>query len=99
MIKEKIPVTELLAGLAEEASELAQAALKYRRTLDGTNPTPMKQDEAYENLCEEVADVRLYMHVLSLVNSYTTTIMGKKMNRWETRLQGSNVQKGELRNG
>lgn len=32
---------ELLAGLAEEATELAQAALKMRRTLDKSNPTPM----------------------------------------------------------
>ena len=88
MIKGKIPVTELLAGLAEEASELAQAALKYRRTLDGTNPTPMKQDEAYENLCEEVADVRLYMKVLSLPNSYISSIMEQKMKRWENRLHG-----------
>lgn len=32
--------TEILAQLAEEASELAQAALKLRRAMDGTNPTP-----------------------------------------------------------
>ena len=88
VIKEKMPVTELLAGLAEEASELAQAALKYRRALDGTNPTPITQDEAYEHLCEEIADVGLYMQVLSLPNSYISSIMEQKMKRWENRLQG-----------
>ena len=88
VIKEKMPVTELLAGLAEEASELAQAALKYRRALDGTNPTPTTQDEAYEHLCEEIADVMLYMQVLSLPNSYISSIMEQKMKRWENRLQG-----------
>ena len=88
VIKEKMPVTELLAGLAEEASELAQAALKYRRALDETNPTPITQDEAYEHLCEEVADVMLYMQVLSLPNSYINSIMEQKMKRWENRLQG-----------
>lgn len=31
---------ELLAQLAEESAELAQAALKLRRAYDGTNPTP-----------------------------------------------------------
>lgn len=31
---------ELLAQLAEEGAELAQAALKLRRAYDGTNPTP-----------------------------------------------------------
>lgn len=35
-----LPREEILAQLAEEASELAQAALKLRRALNGTNPTP-----------------------------------------------------------
>lgn len=39
-ITKRIPVCELLAGLAEEAAELTQAALKLRRCYDGTNPTP-----------------------------------------------------------
>ena len=34
MEKIKLPVNELLCGLAEECSELAQAALKLRRTYD-----------------------------------------------------------------
>lgn len=33
--------TDLLCQLAEEASELAQAALKLKRAMEGTNPTPM----------------------------------------------------------
>ncbi len=40
-IKEHLPKAEILCQLAEEASELAQAALKLRRALDGTNPTPV----------------------------------------------------------
>lgn len=39
-ISDILPKTEILAQLAEEASELAQAALKLRRALDGANPTP-----------------------------------------------------------
>lgn len=35
-ISDILPKTEILAQLAEEASELAQAALKLRRALDGT---------------------------------------------------------------
>lgn len=35
-----LPEAEVLAQLAEEVAELAQAALKLRRALDGTNPTP-----------------------------------------------------------
>ena len=50
---------ELLAGLAEEAAELAQAALKLRRTLDGRNPTPVSTGDASRKLNEEFADVLL----------------------------------------
>lgn len=49
--------TEILAQLAEEASELAQAALKLRRALDGTNPTPKSVAECEANLMEEFADI------------------------------------------
>lgn len=52
-----LPKTEILAQLAEEASELAQAALKLRRALDGTNPTPKSVEECLENIQEEMADV------------------------------------------
>lgn len=44
-ISDILPKTEILAQLAEEASELAQAALKLRRALDGTNPTPKSVEE------------------------------------------------------
>jgi hypothetical protein len=44
-ISDILPKTEILAQLAEEASELAQAALKLRRALDGTNPTPKCVEE------------------------------------------------------
>lgn len=37
-----LPKAEILAQLAEEASELAQAALKLRRAIDKENPTPKK---------------------------------------------------------
>ena len=44
-VSDILPETEILAQLAEEASELAQAALKLRRALDGTNPTPKDIEE------------------------------------------------------
>ena len=37
-IRDYLPDAEIVAQLAEEASELTQAALKLRRVLDGTNP-------------------------------------------------------------
>ena len=37
-IRDYLSDAEIVAQLAEEASELTQAALKLRRVLDGTNP-------------------------------------------------------------
>ena len=37
-----LPKAEILAQLAEEASELAQAALKSRRAIDKENPHAQK---------------------------------------------------------
>lgn len=54
-----LPQGELLSQLAEEASELAHAALKLRRVMDGRNPTPVSYMLAVKNLNEEVADVLL----------------------------------------
>lgn len=59
---------ELLAMLAEEAAELAQAALKLRRVLDGTNPTPATYAEAKEDLIEEAADVELCMRQITALS-------------------------------
>ena len=82
-----LPVVELLAGLAEEASELAQASLKLRRVYDGTNPTPKTEGVAIDDLYEEVADVMLYVDQLKLNIVDIDRIKGEKMNRWLRRLE------------
>jgi NTP pyrophosphatase (non-canonical NTP hydrolase) len=63
MIREIMPQAEIMTQLAEEAAELAQAALKYRRTLSNSNPTPVTRHEAEKVLLEEIADVKLCLHV------------------------------------
>jgi NTP pyrophosphatase (non-canonical NTP hydrolase) len=63
VIREMMPLAEVMTQLAEEASELAQAALKYRRTLSNANPTPVTRREAETKLLEEIADVKLCLHV------------------------------------
>lgn len=88
-IKEKVGITELLAGLAEEAAELAQAALKYRRALDKKNPTPIDEDAAYERLMEEYADVQLYFSMLPVNMQYISEVMEKKQKRWKERLNNN----------
>lgn len=86
-----LPETELLAQLAEECSELAQAALKLRRAMDKTNPTPISREEAREKLIEEIADVfnciDFIAEIEQLDASETFRIMKDKRERWEKRLK------------
>ena len=55
--EEMIGQPALLEQLAEEASKLTQAALKYARILRDENPTPVTKYEAYTNTIEEFTDV------------------------------------------
>ena len=86
MEKIKLPVNELLCGLAEECSELAQASLKLRRAYDQTNPTPVDTDTAFEKLCEEIADVLLYIEQVTVPMPYILEIKQRKLKRWQSRL-------------
>ena len=90
VIREILPQEELLAQLAEEASELAHAALKLRRVYDGRNYTPITENEALENLKEEIADVQLLITVLGLDKDLTENVRIKsaKLKRWVGRLKG-----------
>ena len=56
-IASKLSQEDILCQLAEEASELAQAALKLRRVITGTNPTPVSADDVKHALNEEIVDV------------------------------------------
>lgn len=79
-----LPAAEVLAQLAEEATELAQAALKLRRALDGTNPTPVTVKEAEAAVIEELSDVLLCCEILDIRPSCVT--MAQKLDRWQLRL-------------
>lgn len=88
-IRDQIPEEELLVQLAEEASELAQAALKFHRVLDGRNPTPVRLSEAWANLQEEISDVFLCLTVLEInpVDQEYLVSMQNKLDRWVGRLR------------
>ncbi len=79
----------LLCQLAEEAAELAQAALKERRTLTRENPTPKTYQNAHTDLLEEVADVYVSLgELLSLVDwEVVAHIRAEKEQRWIERLR------------
>lgn len=88
-IREQVPLEELLAQLAEEANELAHAALKLRRTYSDTNPTPVTRSEAWEKLTEEIADVELLLQVLDLDVPTDNRIRTRlcKTKRWAGRIK------------
>ena len=78
---------ELLAGMAEEAAELSQAALKLRRTIDKSNPTPVSTSEASHRLNEEFADVVLCAAALGLDREEVERFIREKAARWSMRLE------------
>lgn len=88
-VRATVPPSELWAQLAEEATELAHAALKLRRSTGGANPTPVKPDEAFGAVMEEIADVTLLIHVLQLDLSPDAIEMTgrRKLLRWRDRLK------------
>lgn len=87
-IIEELSQAELLAMLAEEAAELSQAALKLRRVLDGSNPTPTTYGEAKEDLIEEAADVELCMRQITALSDRheIELVKAAKYRRWLERL-------------
>ena len=86
-----LPETEILAQLAEEAAELAQAALKLRRAIDKRNPTPVSEGRARANLYEEYGDVLNCMDQLR--DDYwmenAEFVRREKMRRWVERLEAN----------
>lgn len=103
-ISDYLPKTEILSQLAEEASELSQAALKLRRALDGNNPTPKSVEECEQNFVEEYADVLLCIYALFESKEYglekftneAVSFVGNKKERWLKRLKEYGVQEKAL---
>lgn len=99
-IARRVDAENLLTQIAEEATELAQAALKYRRALQTAakqkriSPTPKTVKEAHKNLEEEVADVELSICVFGGVHD-PRMIMLDKARRWLERLEAYAEEGGE----
>jgi hypothetical protein len=84
-IKDLIGEPALLEQLAEEATELAQAALKAARILRNENPTPMTLAQARDSITEEFTDV---IHVsMELRLSPDDAQMQRKDERWIGRIK------------
>lgn len=88
-ILEKLDERTLLEQLAEEASELSQAALKLIRAKElSNNVTPRTEQEVTQNLVEEILDCNLVMSLLCRKDRKLLISMPKinKHKRWAERL-------------
>lgn len=83
-ISSKYETKTLLDQLAEEATELAHAALKASRIMRGENPTPVNIMDAERKLVEEWTDLCLVADVMGL--NLDEDIYDGKLNRWTARL-------------
>lgn len=88
-IIDKVGESALLEQLAEECAELAKASLKLSRTMRKENPTPVTTNEAFENLVEEIADVRLLLRMIDFMyDGIDTADMEQyKLQRWKNRIK------------
>ena len=84
-IRKTIGREAALEQLAEEAAELAQAALKVSRITRGVNPTPVHLLDAEKDLTEELSDVILCAYVAGLKPNQN--LMRNKLIRWGRRLR------------
>ncbi len=94
-IAKRVPEGDLLCQIAEEAAELAQAAMKYRRSMGTSNPTPVQLADALRHLLEEAADVQLavdvwkvkYNNGSDVADDVIDSTVDVKRSRWIRRLK------------
>lgn len=84
LISNEINRSALYEHLAEEASELAQAALKVARIQRGENPCRTEIEEALDNMVEEFTDVMLVAEIIGYEKN--ETMYAYKLNRWVNRI-------------
>lgn len=74
--------------LAEEASELSQAACKMARYLHGTNPVAKSKTQIRANIIEEFSDVINCARHLNI--PIHEGLIDNKNKRWIRRIEGMN---------
>lgn len=87
-IKHKLDMRTLLEQLAEEAGELSQASLKLIRAKGlSNNSTPISEQEAIQNLLEEIGDIKMVLTLLCPESKSDMDIGNSpKWKRWAERL-------------
>lgn len=85
-----------LEQLAEEAAELAQAAIKLARKKRGESPTPKSEMQCLDALTEEIGDVLACLdEVMDIVDmERVEAVKAQKKVRWRLRID---AQKGGIK--
>ena len=83
-VVESISGLAMYEQLAEEAAELAHAALKLARIGRGENPTPVTRLEVMMKVNEELSDLQLVCEVIGLKPD--RQIQVQKLKRWAQRI-------------
>lgn len=91
-LSEMIGSPAMLELLAEECTELAQAALKLARKYRGENPTPRTEAECLQSLEEEIADVMTCIDQMGEIADMGTVekVKEEKLDRWKKRMDRLN---------
>lgn len=88
---EDTTIERLVRQLAEECAELNHACIKYLRTIDDGDATPVTKEEALGRIFEEAADVSLVERVLKskgfMDESIISDWIDTKSARWCRRLE------------
>lgn len=82
----RLPLEEILAGVAEGACELGWAALELRRVITGVNPAAMDKQQAIARFEEELADLELYLDRINYNRHRVNDVKDAKLERWEARM-------------
>ena len=80
---------DLILQLAEESAELSAAAAKLVRVMNGTNPTPVSEKEAYARVMEEIVDTSICVALAEfkqLFDEDMDELIETKLKRWAERL-------------
>jgi NTP pyrophosphatase (non-canonical NTP hydrolase) len=85
-IREHTPDAALYEQLAEEAVELAHAAIKYSRVLRKESPTPVTSIQAEMAIEEEYNDL-LTVAIVAPAATQANLMIESKLARWAERLK------------
>lgn len=99
-LRENIPVADLFGQLAEECTELAQAALKMQRHLREVNPPRKCLDEIMADIAEERNDVMICLELVHFGADKGSTVywdaVDEKLDRWVRCIKAVKVDRSEL---